>query len=53
MMDGWTGWDGGEWEGGEKIHGWKITQKHHLGQGGILAEGRQSDQVSSDGEWWG
>lgn len=27
------GWDGGRPEGGEKINGWKITQKEKGGKG--------------------
>ena len=52
MMGGWTGWDGGEWEGGEKIHGWKITQKKQGGKGGIMA--KMADQGSQTSPWgWG
>lgn len=43
------GWDGGEWEGGEKINGWKITQKEKGGKGGIMA--KMADQGSQTSPW--
>ena len=52
MRGGWMGWDGGEQEGGEKINGWKITQKKQGGKdGGIMAKmADQGSQTSPRGQ---